>query len=103
MSPCGDACRLATRDGVLVSAIAQVATQSVEVNRWRAVERRNRCLSADKAVAAQRRQLSDRDTASGDDKTLTLVKSAHYFATVVAQLALGDFGNHWTTVAHALQ
>lgn len=60
-------------------------------------------MGVDESMAPEGGKFANGVSVSGDDKGLAVVELAHDFATVVAQLALGDFGSHSLTVARVLQ
>jgi hypothetical protein len=84
---------------VLRYEVVQVRSELDDVDRRRAGKGGEDGCSINEASSSQRRQLADADTVPGDDEALSRVKSAHDFAALVAQLALGDLSCHQLTVA----
>jgi hypothetical protein len=72
----------------------EVRPEPVQVNARRASERRDGRFGAYESMPAQRGKLADRDSVSGHDEALALVKLAHDFSAVIAKLTLSDLSGH---------
>lgn len=94
MRPCGGRGASATTGDVLAGDPVEICSELVELHPRSTPERGDCRLGADKSMPAQRGQLADRDSVPGHDERLALVKLAHDFAAVVAQLPLGDLFGH---------
>lgn len=57
------------------------------------------CMSTDESVPAERHELADGDTGPGHHEPLAQVELSHDLTAVVAQLPLGDFSGHASSVA----
>ena len=79
---------------MLVENRVDVGSESHTVEDRRAREEGDSCVGAHKATLPERRQLTDRDAVTGDDKRLAAVECAHDLATLVPELSLRDLSRH---------
>ncbi len=70
--------------------LVEIGAETAGVDGGGVAEHRGDRVGRDEAVAAQRRELADRGSVSGDDEGLTLIEAPHDLATVVAELSLRD-------------
>ena len=86
--------RSATRFGIRTGYTVEIAAEAFVVDRRRTTEHRDCRLRADKALPAQRCELTDGHPIAGDDEGLAVVESPHDLPAVVAKFSLGDFLSH---------
>src|SRR6266516_6372070 len=83
-----------TGSRVLVEQRVEIVAEALEVDRRCARERRDCGVGGYEAALSQRRQLSDRHSASGDDERFSAVERPHDLAALVAQFSLSDLASH---------
>lgn len=83
-----------TRFDARIGDRVEVDSESFGVDHRRTVEQVGNRFGTDKALPAERAQLTDRLAGAGDDEGLASVEPAHDLAAGVAELSLRDRGRH---------